>query len=793
MSKMNGAKPFHCEEVNCKKVYKSHKWLTTHMKMTHPLAGRPLTQNDYSISSRIQLDTDMTHMADMEDLLDMLPKDEAELFAETDTITFDLNQSHNLPDSLIKVVTGPLDQDDPPLTQGLTAIQKAHSVGDKTSFMTGAQALLTIATSVPACPEVSSFFLQNPTQQSSMDLTASQKIALFPLMEESADESDLEEEKEPVKEEIEPWEYQEERLELNPFYPEDEEDVIPRKSVIIYSKEKPNATEPSANVKEEDTKISCGECGKLFDSMEQGYNHMINDHTDAVFNCKICGELLRSESEVSRHVSLVHPTNGKTESNKVQDKTTIEEPYGCEVCGKIFKYSADNIVHQVETHKHFDVTDDLRQSKQTVPPYLVHLLSEQTMLLYEEIDDLKKEAQEQKNTMAEEIVTLRNQVQNLLNIYQECKKRWKTRKTENITPSETTNKPTTKEEPKKREPVTTTNSTVKKKQTNKSNIQIKCDHCDVLTSTLSEMSIHEKTVHNPQMQSIKSDEPKLKNTLLIGDSHIRSMNLKIIEKATGGKLYTPGYLGGRRGRAYCSTRDWPEAMFPASNLTERVPQLLAGKERSHMVAGHGRVSGAAPQERVYNNLILQASCNDISNLGDIGDQETQYTMAEQSSRNTLTVMEKALSVFPSLEKGVILLRPPRADVLYDLSEHANFSLRGMVEKSNLKSRITIASMEELHFDTQEKMIQVFGPNTSSRSYGIHMDGEQGKELFTHAIVSGIRSAGLNRRGQGVRREQEKEQEVSPSDVWRTIQGGKKTSLMQDRPSVITTNMFTGLN
>ena len=276
------------------------------------------------------------------------------------------------------------------------------------------------------------------------------------------------------------------------------------------------------------------------------------------------------------------------------------------------------------------------------------------------------------------------------------------------------------------------------------------------------------------------------------------MNLRTIEKATGGKLYTPRYLGGRRGRAYCSTKDWPEAVFPASNLVERVPQLLAGKEREQMVAGHGRVAGAAPQDRFYSNLVIQAPCNDISNLLEIGDQETQYTMAEQSSRNTLTVMERALRDFPSLEKGVILLRPPRADGLYDLSEHANFALRGMVEKSTLKTKITIASMEELHFTTQEKMVQVFGSNTSSRSYGLHMDGEQGKQLYTGAIVAGVRSAGLSRRNQEIRRvrqgEQEIEQEVALADVWRASQGSKMSPPKQDRPSVITTsNRFTGLN
>ena len=57
-------------------------------------------------------------------------------------------------------------------------------------------------------------------------------------------------------------------------------------------------------------------------------------------------------------------------------------------------------------------------------------------------------------------------------------------------------------------------------------------------------------------------------------------------------------------------------------------------------------------------------------------------------------------------------------------------------------------MEELHFTTEDEMIQVFGSKTSSKSSGIHMDGEHGKQLFTQARVSGVRSAGLQMRNQG---------------------------------------------
>ena len=46
--------------------------------------------------------------------------------------------------------------------------------------------------------------------------------------------------------------------------------------------------------------------------------------------------------------------------------------------------------------------------------------------------------------------------------------------------------------------------------------------------------------------------------------------------------------------------------------------------------------------------------------------------------NTLEVMEKTLMDSPTLEKGIILARPPRADELHNVSEHANFVLKSLV-------------------------------------------------------------------------------------------------------------------
>ena len=68
-----------------------------------------------------------------------------------------------------------------------------------------------------------------------------------------------------------------------------------------------------------DSKVSCGECSKLFNNIDEGYSHMESVHTEMpVFNCGICGEIFGSESEVSRHNRVKHEIHPA----KILNKTT---------------------------------------------------------------------------------------------------------------------------------------------------------------------------------------------------------------------------------------------------------------------------------------------------------------------------------------------------------------------------------------------------------------------------------------------------------------------------------------
>ena len=84
---------------------------------------------------------------------------------------------------------------------------------------------------------------------------------------------------------------------------------------------------------------------------------------------------------------------------------------------------------------------------------------------------------------------------------------------------------------------------------------ISCDKCHTYFQTKDDLNKHVSEVHISKL--------KVKNTLMLGDSMSKYQNPRLIEKAMGGKgLFTPGCVSPRTGRAYCSTRDWPNSHYP---------------------------------------------------------------------------------------------------------------------------------------------------------------------------------------------------------------------------------------
>ena len=243
-------------------------------------------------------------------------------------------------------------------------------------------------------------------------------------------------------------------------------------------------------------------------------------------------------------------------------------------------------------------------------------------------------------------------------------------------------------------------------------------------------SLHSTTRLRPPIL-IDIEEPEVDNrrepapgwTLLVGDSHVKSVNTRAVEKALNQKknrLRNPAFAKPKEGSAYTTTRFSPNAKYPENNLENKLPELL--------------------NERPYKNVIVLTPSNNITNIKEMPNEE-QNQLAVAVARETLGVVEKALKDFPNLEKAVIVELPPRADShrLSELVEFANFVLKSSVEKSKYRNQISIASLDPL-YDHSEYAI--FGSPSSPKSDGIHMRGNRGSRLYTDCILNAVKSAGL---------------------------------------------------
>ena len=96
---------------------------------------------------------------------------------------------------------------------------------------------------------------------------------------------------------------------------------------------------------------------------------------------------------------------------------------------------------------------------------------------------------------------------------------------------------------------------------------IQCDRCGHTTTSERRMENHIRNIHiSPQLAS----KPL---TLLVGDSHLGSVNQREVAKVLGrgSWLVTPGATRPREDRAYCSTPEWAGARYPNNSLQQMVP------------------------------------------------------------------------------------------------------------------------------------------------------------------------------------------------------------------------------
>ena len=253
------------------------------------------------------------------------------------------------------------------------------------------------------------------------------------------------------------------------------------------------------------------------------------------------------------------------------------------------------------------------------------------------------------------------------------------------------------------------------KETSKSYDCRKCGHKAKSSETLAN---HLKVKHTNYMN--------LPNWFIVGDSHLNSVKPRMVEKASGGKLFGKGFNHPKEGRAYCSTKEWPNSKFPNNNHKDLIPKVL--------------------EERVYKGGIILCPGNDISNIANM-DRARQLAMAEQSALNMVGEVEKALQNNSTLEKMVMMEYPPRADSkqLAEVTTFANEVLHNEVNKSKYKEHITVGSFKNLRYNNDKEMVALFGPNNSNPRYdGVHLRGRKGSWLYTESIMTAVSTATSNR-------------------------------------------------
>ena len=216
----------------------------------------------------------------------------------------------------------------------------------------------------------------------------------------------------------------------------------------------------------------------------------------------------------------------------------------------------------------------------------------------------------------------------------------------------------------------------------------------------------------PQMGS-RIDFNDQMMTLLLFDSHIKTVNTKRVEEAIGGLLFTGKIDKGKR--VYNSAEfSNMTARFPAQNLKTVLPKLI--------------------NERPYQKLILQASCNDVSNAKHIQDVKELFEVGKLSSQNVVEAAKEALKMSFSLKEIIIIPRSPRIDddKLAAVSDYANDCLFPLVAET-LDKRIKLESVNSVPFKSEADKTDLFGLNGD----GIHMRGRKGTAYYTDAIIDSI--------------------------------------------------------
>ena len=247
------------------------------------------------------------------------------------------------------------------------------------------------------------------------------------------------------------------------------------------------------------------------------------------------------------------------------------------------------------------------------------------------------------------------------------------------------------------------------------NKQIKtCDKCDFVVHNDLHLKKHMKVRHGVRDKM-----------LWVGDSISSNVDFKYIEDEVSMDI--------SHVKAYTATVDAVGAKFPEKNFLDVAGKELDGESYSVLVIGGGTV--------------------EITNLStDVTPEEDISKFKEEvikSSQNLFTLAESALHKYSSLEKVIILRRPPRFDPVSmdplelkpQLSKLGDSVLFDLWCNSSFKKKIVLGEHQIPH-RMNDDHYEVFGHPSDKLYDGLHMRGHAGRQAFQESVLNILGNAGV---------------------------------------------------
>ena len=241
-----------------------------------------------------------------------------------------------------------------------------------------------------------------------------------------------------------------------------------------------------------------------------------------------------------------------------------------------------------------------------------------------------------------------------------------------------------------------------------------CNKCDFIIHSDQHLRKHMKVRHG------------LKDKILwVGDSINSNVDFKDVSIKSGMEIFPA--------KAYTVTKESPGARFPDCNFLDVVERELSNKE--------------------YDVLVIGGGIAEITNLDT--DHAPVERLAEfkesvlEASKRLFSLAETALHSHPTLDKVILLKKPPRFDpksvdpleLKPQLSQLADSALFEMWCESSLRKKIFLGDHTIPH-KLDEDHHKVFG-NPAHPSYdGLHMNGPSGKLLFHESIMNILTNTGV---------------------------------------------------